>query len=625
MGKTIGIDLGTTNSAMSTLIGGEPKIIANAEGKSTTPSVVAFNKTTGETIVGETAIRQAVTNLSRTFASVKRHMGTDWKTGDIDGKTYTPQEISARVLKKLKADAEAYLNDTVDGAVITCPAYYNDAQRQAVKDAGEIAGLKVLRIINEPTAAALAYGLEKTEEDSLIGIFDLGGGTFDFSLLEVGKDEDGFSTVMVVSTAGDNKLGGDDWDHALQDWILGEFRKTSDYDLTADPAAMQRVKEAAEQAKKDLSNTTEVNVNLPYIGMTAEGPVNLEVRVTRNDFDRATKALLERTRKPVETALSDANKSFKDLTEIVLVGGSTRMPAVVDFVRELTGKEPNRNVNPDEVVSLGAAVQAGIISGERSDVLLVDVTPLSLGIEVSGGIMEVLIPNNTAIPTQSSQVFTTAADNQNAVTVQVFQGQREFTKDNHKLGQFDLKVAPAPAGRPQIEVVFDIDANGLVNVTARDKGTGREQNVQVSGSGNLSDADIERMLKDAEANAEADRRLREMIDTRNYATAGVASAKDTLAEYGEQISEGLRSEITANLAALETEIASDSATKASIESAGQTLSDSLTKIGEELYATPEPTEAPASETPAETTQTSTDSSDEEIVYDAEIVDAEIVE
>lgn len=624
MGKTIGIDLGTTNSAVSTLIGGEPKIIPNAEGKSTTPSVVAFNKTTGETIVGETAIRQAVTNLPRTIASVKRHMGTDWKTGDIDGKTYTPQEISARVLQKLKKDAEAYLNDTVDGAVITCPAYYNDAQRQAVKDAGEIAGLKVLRIINEPTAAALAYGLDKTAEDSLIAICDLGGGTYDFSLLEVGKDEDGFSTVMVIATSGDNSLGGDDWDHALQDWILAEFRKTSDYDLTADPAAMQRVKEAAEQAKKDLSNTTEVNVNLPYIGMTAEGPVNLEVRVTRNDFERATKSLLERTRKPVETALADANKTYADITEVVLVGGSTRMPAVVDFIRNLTGKEPNRNVNPDEVVSLGAAVQAGIISGERSDVLLIDVTPLSLGIETAGGIMEVLIPNNTAIPTKASQVFTTSADNQNAVTVQTYQGERQFTKDNHKLGEFDLKVAPAPAGRPQIEVEFNIDANGLVNVTARDKGTGREQSVQISGSGNLSDAEIERMLKDAEANAESDRKLREMIDTRNYATAAVASAKDTLAEYGEQISEGLRSEITSNVAALETEIASESATKVSIEAAGKTLSDSLTKIGEELYATPEPTEAPASEG-ADTAQASGDSSDEEIIYDAEIVDAEVVD
>lgn len=626
MGKTLGIDLGTTNSAFATTIAGEPTVIANAEGSRTTPSVVAFAKGTGEVVVGELAKRQAVTNLDRTIASVKRHMGEAWTTADIDGKRYTAQEISARTLMKLKRDAEAYLNEDIDGVVITCPAYYNDAQRQAVKEAGEIAGLKVLRIINEPTAAALAYGLEKGAEDELILVWDLGGGTFDVSLLEVAKDEDGFSTVQVVATSGDNKLGGDDWDIALRGYILEEFKKANNgHDLSTDAPAMQRVKEAAEQAKKDLSSSSQANVSLPYIAVTAEGPLNLEVNITRHKFEEVTKDLLNRQRKPFEQVLADAKKTVADVHQVVLVGGSTRMPAVEALVKELSGREPNKSVNPDEVVALGAAVQASIVTGERKDVLLIDVTPLSLGIEVSGGIMERLIERNTAIPSTAKQVFTTAADNQRAVTVSVFQGEREFTKDNHKLGQFDLKVVPAPAGRPQIEVSFDIDANGLVNVKAKDLGTNVEQSVTISGTGSLSDADIERMVSEAAANETADRNRREVIEIRNAVAGVIASAQETLAEYSDKISEGLRSEVTTNIAALEAEVANEAATKASIEAAGETLNASLTKIGEELYKAPEPTpeatqattDAPSASATAEPSSSSAD--------DEDIIDAEVVE
>jgi molecular chaperone DnaK len=623
LGKTLGIDLGTTNSAMSSTIGGEPTVIANAEGHRTTPSVVGFAKGTGEVVVGELARRQAVTNLTRTIASVKRHMGDKWTTEEIDGKRYTPQEISARILMKLKRDAEAYLNEDIDGVVITCPAYYNDAQRQAVKEAGEVAGLKVLRIINEPTAAALAYGLEKGAEDELILVWDLGGGTFDVSLLEVAKDEDGFSTVQVIGTSGDNKLGGDDWDISLRAYILEEFKKANNgYDLSTDAAAMQRVKDAAEQAKKDLSATSETTVALPYIAVTADGPLNLEVTVTRHKFEEITKDLLNRQRKPFEQVLADAKRTVKDIHQVVLVGGSTRMPAVEALAKELTGREPNKSVNPDEVVALGAAVQAAIVTGERKDVLLIDVTPLDLGIEVSGGLMERLIERNTAIPSQAKQTFTTAVDNQRAVTVQVFQGPREFTKDNHKLGQFDLKVAPAPAGRPQIEVIFDIDANGLVNVKAKDVGTGVEQSIVISGSNNLSDADIERMISEAAANEETDRNRREVIEIRNAVTGVIASAHETLDEYGDKISASLRDEVSANIKALETEAASETATKASIEAAGETLNASLTKIGEELYKTPEPTPE-ATETndasPADSEPASADANEEDII-DAEVVE-----
>ncbi|MGV3711628.1 molecular chaperone DnaK, partial [Pseudolysinimonas sp.] len=472
MARAVGIDLGTTNSVVAVLEGGEPTVIANAEGFRTTPSVVAFTKDS-EVLVGETAKRQAVTNVDRTIASVKRHMGTDWKQ-DVDSKKYTPQEISARILAKLKRDAEQYLGEDVTDAVITVPAYFNDAERQATKEAGEIAGLNVLRIINEPTAAALAYGLDKGKEDELILVFDLGGGTFDVSLLEVGKDDDGFSTIQVRATAGDNRLGGDDWDQRVVEHLIKKFKETTGVDVSKDKIALQRLKEAAEQAKKELSSSTSASIQLPYLSLTQDGPANLDESLTRAQFEQMTSDLLDRTKKPFEDVIKEAGVKLADIDHVVLVGGSTRMPAVTELVKKLTGgKEPNKGVNPDEVVAVGAALQAGVLKGERKDVLLIDVTPLSLGIETKGGIMTKLIERNTAIPPKRSEPLTPADDNQPSVAIQVFQGEREFTRDNKNLGTFELTgIAPAPRGVPQIEVTFDLDANGIVHVSAKDKGTG---------------------------------------------------------------------------------------------------------------------------------------------------------